>query len=297
MSTTAERFPTTIAYSSSGGPQYSTDVTVLNSGHEQRNQNWEQSRHRFRINYVRVGAELDSLSRLFNAVAGRACTFKFKNHLDFKSCDIDQTPAYTDQNIGAGDGTTLIYQVVKNYISNALTTPHDIKRLVAGTLLVGFQDNAATPLWQVQDTGNKRTVDEETGIITFSLVGRTVTGAVNLGGGVTRITSNTNHGMTATGSTAFFTTFTSPWDVMNDTRFNISNIHNATQFDVDFDSSSLAAYSGNAGAWDSSPQTGENVVVGYEYDLLCRFDSDEFQATHVDKNIVAVDLTIIEVRS
>lgn len=292
MSTTEERFPTTIAYSSSGGPQFSTEVTVLNSGHEQRNQNWEQARHRFRVNNVRVGAELDSLQRLFHAVAGKACTFRFKNHKDFKSSDVSADIAFNDQIIAAGDGVTVSFQTVKNYTSNALTTPHNIVRLAAGTFILGFQDTAATPTWSVQDVGSRWSVVESTGVISISAnLSPTITGISNANPAVV---TAVGHGL-LTDDTTYVDSFTGgTWNTVDDRRYAITRINNDT-FSIPVDGTSLGTWA--SGNMNTIPQVGENLVAGFEFDLLCRFDTDELQATYVDRDIVAVPLTIIEVRA
>jgi hypothetical protein len=43
------QFPADISYGSSGGPEYATDIVASQSGHEQRNVNWQQARARFNV--------------------------------------------------------------------------------------------------------------------------------------------------------------------------------------------------------------------------------------------------------
>lgn len=38
------RFPVDIAFGSTGGTEYSTDIVITQSGYEQRNSNWAQAR-------------------------------------------------------------------------------------------------------------------------------------------------------------------------------------------------------------------------------------------------------------
>jgi hypothetical protein len=42
----AIRFPDAIAYGATGGPEYLTDIVILQSGFEQRNQSWDSARAR-----------------------------------------------------------------------------------------------------------------------------------------------------------------------------------------------------------------------------------------------------------
>ena len=45
MSFIETQFPSTVQYTSTGGPGYRTSVVELSSGREQRNQEWENARH------------------------------------------------------------------------------------------------------------------------------------------------------------------------------------------------------------------------------------------------------------
>ena len=53
------RFPVDISLGSSGGPERSTEIVTLGSGHEQRNQRWSLSRRKFDAGYGVKG--LDAL--------------------------------------------------------------------------------------------------------------------------------------------------------------------------------------------------------------------------------------------
>ena len=56
------RFPDDIAQGSVGGPGYSTDVTVMFSGHEARNINWSRARGRWEASSaVRTAADFDAV--------------------------------------------------------------------------------------------------------------------------------------------------------------------------------------------------------------------------------------------
>ncbi len=56
------RFPDDIAFGSSGGPEYSTDIVETFSGHEQRNINWSQSRAKYNATHgVKTPEQLDEL--------------------------------------------------------------------------------------------------------------------------------------------------------------------------------------------------------------------------------------------
>jgi hypothetical protein len=58
------RFPTTIGYGATGGPQFFTEIIVTRSGHEQRNVAWSQARARYN-----AGSGLKSESDLADLIA------------------------------------------------------------------------------------------------------------------------------------------------------------------------------------------------------------------------------------
>ncbi len=146
------RFPVDIAFSSSGGPEYSTDIVIVQSGHEQRNANWSQARARYNVAHgVKTQAQLDALIAFFRARKGRADGFRFKDWADYK---------VTGQNIGTGDGTATVFQLKKTYTSGSGNETRTITKPVSGTLAV--YKNAV-----LQTSGY--TADTTNGQITFSI--------------------------------------------------------------------------------------------------------------------------------
>jgi len=146
------RFPTDIAYGSAGGPQYSTDIVITQSGYEQRNANWSQARAQYNVAHgVKTQAQLDALIAFFRARKGRADGFRFKDWTDYQ---------VTAQPIGTGDGTTTVFQLVKTYVNGGITETRTIKKPVTGTVniyLGGVLQNSST-----------YTLDTTTGLVTFN---------------------------------------------------------------------------------------------------------------------------------
>jgi len=201
------RFPEDIAYGSTGGPGYSTTVITMASGHEQRNVNWEQSRHRYRIGYGTLDRQrLEQLIHFFHAVQGRAYGFRMKDYHDYKSSlYMDDAITSTDQTIGTGDGVVVDFQLTKTYAAGANTRTRDIRKPVAGSVLISLDDAPQATGW---------TVDVTTGIVTF----------------------------------------------------------------------------------DTAPGPGVVVKAGYEFDVPCRFDTDEIAVALSDYKVSATDVPIVEVR-
>lgn len=122
------RFPIDIAYGSTGGPEYSTDVVITQSGYEQRNSNWSQARASYNVAHgVKTQSQLDALIAFFRARKGRADGFRFKDWADYQA---------TGQNIGTGNGTATIFQLKKNYTSGSVTESRIITKPVAGTIAI-----------------------------------------------------------------------------------------------------------------------------------------------------------------
>lgn len=126
------QFPTDIAYGSSGGPNYSTDVVITQGGHEQRNANWAAARARYNVAHgVKTQAQLDALIAFFRARKGRAHSFRFKDWTDYKAAE---------QTIGTGTGSLYDFQLVKRYVSGDTTEVRTITKPVVGTVSVYVND-------------------------------------------------------------------------------------------------------------------------------------------------------------
>lgn len=156
------RFPTAISFGATGGPERRTDVVILGSGHEERNQRWADSRRRYNAGYgLKSLDDLDSVITFFEERRGRLHGFRWKDQTDFKSCAPGETPAAIDQIIGTGDGSTADFQLAKLYGSNHAPWTREIRKPVSGTVLVAVDG-------VTQNEGTDFTVDVGTGIISFT---------------------------------------------------------------------------------------------------------------------------------
>jgi uncharacterized protein (TIGR02217 family) len=153
--------PLRVGFGSSGGPSFSTEVVVIDSGYERRNQNWSQARRGFDARTgIRSAADVGTLLVFFHARAGRARGFRLKDWSDFtSSADGTSTPAFNDQTIATGDGTTLTFQLVKNYTSASITHQRIIAKPVSGSVIVGVNGTQVLTGWSVNTT---------TGLVTFA---------------------------------------------------------------------------------------------------------------------------------
>lgn len=145
------QFPPDISYGSSGGPEYTTDIVISSSGHEQRNVNWSQARLRYNVaKGVKTASQLSNLIAFFRARKGRAYGFRFKDWSDFRA---------VGEVLGTGDGSTTEFQLVKRYVSGGVQETRSITKPVAGT--VSVYKNAV-----LQNSGVS--VNMNTGVVTFT---------------------------------------------------------------------------------------------------------------------------------
>lgn len=156
------QIPLHVSFGSSGGPAFSTEVVVIDSGYERRNQNWAQARRSFDARTgVRSASDAGTLLNFFHARAGRARGFRLKDWSDFtSSADGASTPVWSDQIIATGNGATLTFQLIKNYTSGSITHVRTIAKPVAGSVVMGVNNVQVSSGWSVDTT---------TGLVTFAV--------------------------------------------------------------------------------------------------------------------------------
>jgi uncharacterized protein (TIGR02217 family) len=119
---------------------------------------------------VRSLDDLHAVIAFFEERRGRLYGFRWKDHADFKSCPPLAAPTALDQVIGTGDGTAMTFQLKKTYGSLHAPWARDIRKPVAGTVLVAVAGVVKTP-------GTHFGVDTTTGIVTFVPAQTPATGA------------------------------------------------------------------------------------------------------------------------
>jgi uncharacterized protein (TIGR02217 family) len=155
------RFPTAISRAAQGGPERRTDVVVLGSGAEERNARWADSRRSWNAGYgVKSLNDLHAIIAFFEERRGRLHGFRWRDPSDWKSCPPQDASGALDQAIGEGDGTTIAFQLVKTYGSAFSPWTRDIKKPVAGSVLVAVDGVVQTPV-------TAYTVDAATGQVLF----------------------------------------------------------------------------------------------------------------------------------
>lgn len=142
-------FPLDISRGSRGGPQWSTRVLAMGSGHEARNAEWSVARGRWNVAFgVRSDDNLEALIAFFHARQGKAYSFRFRDPLDYRA---SLQPLQTN-----GSGAV---QLAKLYTSGPATYVRFIALPVAGSI-TGLPGGAS--------------VDPLTGIVTGASAGTLV---------------------------------------------------------------------------------------------------------------------------
>ncbi|MCX5493083.1 DUF2460 domain-containing protein [Kaistia dalseonensis] len=155
------RFPTAIAFGSSGGPERKTEIVALGSGAEVRNARWAQSRRRYEAGYgVRSLADIHAVIAFFEERRGRLFGFRWRDRTDDASGPPGAEPTPLDQPIGIGDGATAAFQLAKTYGGAHAPYVRAIAKPVAGSVRV-----AVDGVEQVE--GAAFAIDPTTGRVTF----------------------------------------------------------------------------------------------------------------------------------
>lgn len=168
MVDTLMRLPASIEKGTQGGDEFRTNIPEpAESGHEQRTITWDQCRYRgevgFSIRPLRDGGgdDLEKIITHHKRCKGRALSFPFPDPSDHE--------AVTPQLIGVGNGSTVTYQLVRNYIfdqnlDGVDDESHGYTRIItlpiSGTVKIYLDDVLKTETTDY-------TIDYRTGLITF----------------------------------------------------------------------------------------------------------------------------------
>jgi len=110
------RFPLDVSLNGRGGPERRTDVVTLGSNREARNARWAHSRRRYEAGYgVKSLAQLAAVIEFFEERRGRLIGFRWRDRADLSSARLGGAPSPLDQSLGAGDGATAQFQLLKTY--------------------------------------------------------------------------------------------------------------------------------------------------------------------------------------
>lgn len=133
--------------------EFSTTIIVMDSGAEQRNANWLDSRLKFdAATGVQTSSQLAQLIAFFRARKGAARGFLLKDWTDYQ--------ATNEACSGTADGTNRVFQLQKTYSDAGNADIRVITKPKSGTVTI--YDNAVA---KVETTDY--TIDYTTGVVTF----------------------------------------------------------------------------------------------------------------------------------
>ena len=300
-------FPYDISYNSVGSTRFATDVIVVDSGDDQRNQRWDQPLMEYDIAYgVRTMEQLHALISFFRAMRGRLYAFNYRDPVDQSSSQAvavearsPPPPTPLDQQIGLGDGQISVFQLSKTY-----TTPSGLSNQ---TRPITRPDTASVRIALNGVEISNWTVSRETGVVTM-LSPLTVT----LGHTITK------SGTTIVGQAGDFTAFkpyqgTARGVILSGFHNTVNNVpinFVATVRYVADDGSSMSFWypSGFGGADESgtnhvsitmspAPVAGDRITAGFKFFVPCRFDTDTLPVQLEDYGIGSSNsIKLIEVR-
>lgn len=155
------RFPLSLAFGASGGPEFTTQITRLSNGTEHRNTPHALPYRRYEaIAGVKSVEQLTELMQFFLTRKGRLHSFRFLDPFDNTSSLTSDPPTATDQIIGQGDGMRTEFQLTKSYADDAHNVNRPITKPEADTVKIALngQEISLTEF----------TVDSLTGVVTFT---------------------------------------------------------------------------------------------------------------------------------
>ena len=154
-------FPLDIALKSVGGPERRTEIVAVGSGREERNARWAHSRRRYDAGYgVKNFEALSQVVAFFEERRGRLYGFRWRDRLDHSSAAPGAAVTPTDQLLGAGDGTTATFPLVKTYGGAYAPYGRPIVKPVAASVRVAVDGVEAAE-------GVAFSCDTTTGVVTF----------------------------------------------------------------------------------------------------------------------------------
>lgn len=155
------RFPAALSFGSLGGPERRTEVVTLSNGFEERNTPWAHSRRRYDAGVgMRTLDDVETMVAFFEARQGQLYGFRWKDWSDYRSCKASGQVGFEDQVIGTGDGVQTEWQLIKTYASGGYEYARPVKKMVTGTVLVGFDGI-------ILQEGIDWEVDVDTGLVSF----------------------------------------------------------------------------------------------------------------------------------
>jgi len=264
------QFPSDIAYGSTFGPGWQTDVVRVASGAETRTATWANPLRRGDVSYgVKTEDEMDALLTFFIEVRGKQYGFRFKDWGDYTA---------TDQPLLSDGGPTV--QLRKVYGTGANDYARAITKPISATVALKRNGSAFTAY----------TLDDTTGVVT--LTADSTASISDIAQDASGTVTATGHGLT-TGDEIHI-------DGVNGMTEVNGGVYTITVVDVDTftlgtDTTGFTAYT-SGGTASYFVQSSESLTWSGEFDTPCRFDTDQLSREFTDYKMQSTSAPIVEVR-
>lgn len=144
-----------VTYGFTGGPEWSTQVVMMDNGREARNAQWLYPKHRYSAQFMNLRPEgKDNILKTFHACRGQFHAFRFQDANDYRHNDAGGSPVFVQ--VGG------VWQMAKQYTFGSETSTRLIQAPVSGTIALSG--------------GSLANLDYETGVYDGDATGLTWTG-------------------------------------------------------------------------------------------------------------------------
>ncbi len=272
------RFPGCVSFGATSGPMFSTVRTVVASGFDDVVIRHEQPLHRYVLEHAnRTQTEHDELVKFFMAVKGMGHRFRVKDYSDYQVTVADGVlqplhgglPAAGSAGVGYGTAT---YVLQKTYTAGALTTYRNINKPIATVAI--YRGGV------LQTLTTQYTIDYTTGKITFAWdqtrgISSHTVGADHLFVLASALSPNVTVGQRVYVTGIAGTAAT----VLNNLSHDVTAV-STTNVTI---STSTVGLTATGGTLFLYPQTSDALTWSGEFDVPCRFLSDEASHEIVDR--------------
>jgi len=269
-------FPDTIAsVGISGARKYTTLVTELANGYEQRTITQEQPRRRYEVELKPESqTSWATIANMYEVVKGRGYGFRFKDPTDYSTTQttgflrpLDTLTLTSLGSLGVGYGVPKAI-LTKKYISAGNSSERWLTRPRASTYTIY---RAASPLTEGVSATNYA-LDTTTGIVTFVADSSSTVTAVTVGA-TTQVTLTGALAGLSVGHRLYLSGLTGTHaNLLNSLSHEITNISvNTYTLATNTVGKTITA----AGSGYKFPQADQALTLVTEFDVPVRFDSDE----------------------
>ena len=140
------RFPLSISFGATGGPERSVEIVSLSSGREKRNLRQAHALRRFDAGTgLRAISEIEDILNFYEARKGPLHAFRFRDPFDWKSCGQAAAITPLDQQIGIGNGVLAMFALTKTYGTVAYAYQRPLACVVSASLRVSVDGIEVLP--------------------------------------------------------------------------------------------------------------------------------------------------------